>query len=172
MTTTVFLAIRATHVLMAALWLGATVFTSTLLMPAVDAAGPSGGQVMQRLNRHGLHLYMTVLSLTTVLTGVYLLWRFTGGFDQSVSASVAGLAFGAGGAAGILAGIIGGGVVGRTGKKLATLLAQTFANDDEAGRRAQMRQVDTLKLRMKVGTRVVIALQTTALVFMAIGHYV
>ena len=171
MTATMFLAIRAAHVLVAALWIGASVFASTLVMPAIDASGPTGGQVMQRLNRRGFHIYMTVVSATTLLTGIYLFWHFTG-FDPSVTTTHAGLVFGAGGAAGILAGIIGGAVVGRSGKQLESLLRNALTIADDQTHRALLARVNSLKRRVKIGTRVVIGMQTVALVFMAVGHYV
>ena len=58
MTAVTFLSIRAAHVLMAALWMGATVFSSTLVLPAVDATGPAGAQLMRRLNQRGFEIYM------------------------------------------------------------------------------------------------------------------
>jgi hypothetical protein len=173
MTTAVtFLTIRAAHVLVAALWIGSTVFSSALLMPAIDSAGLAGGQLMARLNRRGFPIYMSVVGLTTVISGLYLLWRFTGGFDPSVSASHAGVAFGLGGVAGVLAGIIGGGVVGRSGKRLSGLLSGAMTIADDSTHRALLQQIDTLKWRMRIGTRVVVALQTVALLFMSVGHYV
>ena len=166
-----FLAVRASHVLMAALWIGSAVFVSVLLTPAVEAAGSSGGQVMLRLRR-GVSLYMAVLASTTVLTGLYLFWRFTGGFDPAVSASHAGLAFGMGGASGILAGIIGGGVVGRSANGVANLTGQAIGMPDGPAKGALMQQAAQLRRRVKIGTRVVIMFQMIALVLMAVGHYV
>jgi len=164
-----FLAIRAAHVLLAAVWIGSTVFVTALLMPAVEAAGPSGGQTMMRLSGRGIVPYMAALGVTTVLTGVYLLWHFTGGFDPTVATSHAGLAFGIGGAAGILAGIIGGSVVGRNSSKIAKLMKDT-AGAPPSG--AVLEQVAVLRRQMAIGHRAVIALQMTALVLMAVGHYV
>lgn len=172
MTAVTFLTIRAAHVLMAALWIGSTVFAAAMLMPAIDATGASGGLVMQRLNRRGFHAYMSVIAMTTLASGIYLLWRFTGGFDLSVSTSHAGLAFGIGGASGVLAGIIGGGVVARSGKRLQKLLATAITIADDDRHRALLREIDALKRRMTLGTRAVVALQTVALVFMSVGHYV
>src|SRR5262245_2249875 len=122
MTATTFLAIRAALVLMAALWIGATVFASAMLMPAVDASGPTGGQLMQRLNRRGFHIYMAAISVTTLASGLYLFWRFTGGFDLSVSTSHAGLVFGTGGVAGIFAGLLRGAVGAKRRKQLEAQL--------------------------------------------------
>jgi hypothetical protein len=170
-TATTFLAIRAAHVLVAALWIGATVFGSALLMPALEASGRTGGLVMQRLNRRGFHVYMVAVSVTTLVTGLYLLWHFTG-FDFSVSNGHAGLVFGTGGLAGIFAGIVGGAVVARSGKQLEHVLRHAITIADDQNHRALLARVATLKSRMKVGTRVVVGLQTVALVCMAVGHYV
>jgi uncharacterized membrane protein len=172
MTAVTFLTIRAAHVLVAALWIGSTVFMATLVMPAIDATGAAGGQLMARLQRRGFPIYMEVIGVTTVISGLYLLWHFTGGFDPSVSTSHAGLAFGVGGAAGVLAGVIGGAVVGRSGKKLAQISASTMTIADDHVHRALLAQIASLKRRMRIGTRVVVGLQTTALVFMSVGHYV
>jgi hypothetical protein len=172
MTALVFLSIRAFHVLLASTWIGSTIFVSTLLMPAIETSGPSGGQVMMRIDRRGIMAYMAVLGGTTVLTGLYLFWHFTGGFDPSVSTSHAGLAFGTGGVAGILAGIIGGSVVGRGAKTATDLRSQAVSTTDEAARGALMQRAAALGRRVKIGSRVVIALQATALILMAVGHYV
>jgi hypothetical protein len=128
---------------------------------------------MGRIMRNGgISIYMGVLGGTTVLTGLYLLWRFTGGFDPAVAASHAGLAFSIGGAAGILAGIVGGGVVGRSSHKVSSLLGQAVEMSDAPARGALMQQAASLRERMRTGSRVVIALQTIALICMAVGHYV
>ena len=171
-TAVMFLTIRAAHVLMAALWMGATVFSSALLMPAIDAAGGPGGLLMARLNRRGFPIYMMVIATTTLVTGLYLLWRFTGGFDASVATTHAGLAFGLGGGAGVVAGIVGAGVVGRSAKRLATISSGTLTIADDNVHRALLAEIAALKRRVKLGSRVVIGLQAAALVFMSVGHYV
>jgi alanine dehydrogenase len=168
----IFLAIRALHVGLAALWIGSTVFASVMLTPAIEASGPSGGQVMTRLNRHGLITYMAVLASTTLATGLYLFWHFTGGFGAGVMATHAGIAFGTGGVSGILAAIIGGGIVGRSAAKMTNVMAQAVSLPESPGRRDMMQQALELRRRMKIGSRAVILLQTVALVLMAVGHYV
>ena len=167
-----FLSIRAAHVLVAAIWMGSSAFAALMLMPAVDSAGAAGGLVMQRLDRRGFHIYMTLVSLTTLASGVYLLWRFTGGFDTSVMTSREGLTFGVGGVAGVLAGAIGGAVVGRSAKKLQTILQGPVTIADDDRHRALLRELRTLRRRMTLATRAVVMLQTVALVCMSIGHYV
>jgi len=168
----VFLAIRAAHVAVAAIWIGSTVFHSVFLMPAIEESGASGGQVMAGVARRGLHRYMMSLGIVTVLSGVYLLWRFTGGFDLGTVATHAGIAFATGGAAGILAGLVGGGVVGRSAAGVGAVMAQAARLPEGTARNVLVQRAVTLQRRTKVGSRVVLLLQATALVLMAVGHYV
>src|SRR5712671_5221036 len=124
MSTVLFLTMRVLHVLLAAVWIGATVFMSFLLMPVAEAAGSAGGQIMIGLNRKGLNAFFAATGGITVLTGIYLFWRFTGGFDPEISRSHAGMAFSIGGVVGVLAVIIGGSVVGRSASKVVRLMEQ------------------------------------------------
>jgi uncharacterized membrane protein len=172
MNTVIFLGFRALHVLCAAVWIGSSVFASALLVPAIESSGPSGGQVMMTINRRGINRYMGFLGATTVVTGLYLLWRFTGGFDPGVAASHAGLAFGVGGAAGVLAAIVGGAVVGRSAGKVVEIMGQAVVLPDGPARGALVERANLLRQRMKIGSKVTIVLQAIALVLMALGHYV
>ncbi|MGE5243080.1 MAG: hypothetical protein ACM3SQ_02495 [Betaproteobacteria bacterium] len=170
--TLIFLALRVLHVLFAATWIGSTVFVSLLLGPAADHAGPSGGQVMAAIDRRGLHTYMAILAGTTVLTGVYLIWRFSGGFDSGVIATHAGIAFGTGGVAGVLALIVGASVVGRSARQTVDILRQATAMPDGPARSSLVQQATAARRRVKVGSKVVILLQAIALVLMTVGHYI
>jgi hypothetical protein len=170
--TGIFLAIRVVHVLFAAVWIGSTVFTALLLAPTAEHAGPSGGQVMAGLDRRGIHTYMAILAGTTVLTGVYLIWRFTGGFDAGVAATHAGIAFGTGGVAGVLALIVGGGVVGRNAKETVVIMGRTAGMPDGPAKVSLVQQAAAARRRTKIGSKVVLVLQAIALVLMTVGHYV
>jgi uncharacterized membrane protein len=172
MNTLMFLALRAAHVLCAAVWIGSTVYISVLLTPAVEDAGPAGGQIMMRLDRRGLHTYMAAVAVTTIVSGAYLLWRFTGGFDPGVIATHAGMAFGAGGAAGILAAIVGGAVVGRSGSQVVAIMGEAMRLSDGPAKGALIQRAEVLRQRIKAATRLVVALQATALLLMSVGHYV
>src|SRR5215470_11496411 len=124
-----FLAVRALHVLLAAAWLGTVAFVYLVLSPALDEVGPSGAALMTALARRGFHALIAAVGGTTVLTGLWLYWRFTGGFDPAASATMGARVFGAGGVAGILALVIGGAIVGRTAKKLEALGAKVGTAD-------------------------------------------
>jgi hypothetical protein len=167
-----FLAVRALHVLLAAAWVGTTAFIYLVLSPALEDVGPSSVTLMAALGRRGLDALMGSVGGLTVVTGIWLYWHFTGGFDPAASATMSARVFGAGGAAGILALIVGGAVVGRTARKMTHLAAKVGATTDVAQRTAISAEVAALKRRMSVWGKTVLALQVVALICMAIGHYV
>ena len=171
MGTALFLSLRAVHVLLAAVWVGATVFTSLLLMPVIEGSGPIGGQIMQNLERKGMTAFFASLGGTTVLTGIYLYWHFTGGFDPEISRSHAGMAFGIGGVAGLLALIIGGSVIGRSSRKMLGLMEQ-LPKAPEAQKAALLQEAAMLRGRMKTFGTLVLLLQVIAVLTMAVGHYI
>jgi uncharacterized membrane protein len=167
-----FLAMRVAHVLLAALWIGSSVVTIFFLDPAVTASGAAGSQVMSAVNRRGLGQFFGIIAGTTILTGIYLYWRFTGGFDPEVSRSHGGLAFGIGGIAGLFAGIIGGSVIGRATTALDTQAARLVTLADGKEHSALLRDMRATQQRVAAAGRLVIALQVIALSLMAIGHYI
>jgi hypothetical protein len=172
MGTVLFLLLRALHVLMAAVWIGSTVFITMMLMPSVESTGPAGGQVMIAMTRKGMTPYFAVLGGLTALTGIYLLWRFTGGFSPEISRSHAGMAFGIGGVCGILATILGGAVVGRAAKNNADVMVKAGPLPDGAEKRALLETARGLQNRMKSWGTIVLVLQLIALLLMSVGHYI
>jgi hypothetical protein len=167
-----FLAVRALHVLLAAAWLGTTAFIYMFLSPTLDEVGPSSVTLVAAMGRRGLNALIASVGGLTVLTGFWLYWRFTGGFDPAASATMGARVFGAGGVAGLLALILSGAIVSRTAKKMTELAAKAGATTDAAQRTAITADVIALKRRLSVWGKTVLALQVVALVCMAIGHYV
>ena len=156
--TLVFLLLRVAHVLLAAVWIGMTAFVTLFLMPTIKDPGVGGAPLAQAMMRRRLHIYMAALGGTVVLTGFYLYWRFTGGFDPALSATRGAMMFGTGGIAGTLALILGGAVVSKNAKKMAsaTSPAEFAAARDKS----------------TTFGRIVFVLQLIAIAAMALGHYV
>jgi uncharacterized membrane protein len=169
--TVLFLLVRAAHVLLAVIWVGATAFTTFLLMPALQDSGPAAGPVMAALMRRKFSAFMASLGGLTVVTGLYLYYRFTGGFDPALSGSVGAMVFGTGGIAGIIALVLGGAIIARNTKKMDALGARmaTAPETERAGLAAEMAAA---RQRVVTFSRIVIVLQMIAVVLMAIGHYV
>jgi uncharacterized membrane protein len=166
-----FLSMRVLHVVLAAIWFGAVFFNTLLLMPVVTQTGPAGGQVMQALVRKGMVALLASIGGMTIVTGVYLFWRFTSGFDPVVSASRAGMAYSIGALAGLIALILGGSITGRGAKRIVSL-AEQLPSAPEAQRTGMMNEMTALKARVETTGKIVLALLFVALATMALGHYV
>jgi hypothetical protein len=167
---TFFLSVRVLHVLFGATWLGSAVFLTFLLMPAVRQAGPAGGKVVQVLGR-AIPVFIASVSGLTVLTGLWLYWHFTDGFDPGLSATMGGRVFGAGGVLGLAAAVIGGSVVGRNMKAVVALLDQVDRTEP-AGRAALMDRLAQHRHKATVAGRIVSVLLILTIMLMALGHYV
>ena len=172
MSSILYLSIRVLHVVLAAVWMGSTLFLGVFLMPVIEQLGDPGGSVMIGLARRKLNAFISAVAGTTVLSGIWLFWRFTAGFTPDLSASHAGLCFSIGGAAGLLALIIGGSVVGRSAQKAVDLAEKMALLPEGQPRAALATQAAGFRQRTQTFGTVVIVLLLIAMAFMAIGHYV
>lgn len=171
MDSSLFLTLRAAHILLAALWLGAAFLLSIFVMPAVRDAGPAGGQVLSTLHRRKLHVFMASAALLTVVSGIWLYWLFTAGLQEGLIFSAGGLAFGIGGLCGLLAMILGGAVMGR-GMARMTAIGERTGSMSEPERAAQMEEIAALRRRLGFAGKAILVLMVIALLLMAVGHYV
>ena len=165
-----FLTMRALHVVLAAAWFGAVLFTTLYLGPALDEAGPSGGQLMNSMMRRGLHKYMASIGGLTIVIGFYLFWRLTG--DPDFASSHRGMAISAGALAGIIALILGGSMIGASAKKMSALSLKMGSLPEGADRAAAMKTMAALRARMALFGKIVSALLFFAMVTMALAHLV
>ncbi len=170
MSGSLFLSLRAAHILLAALWLGAAFLLSMFVMPAVREVGPAGGQFMATLQKRKLHAFMAGTALLTVLSGIWLYWIFTAGLQKEAMFSAGGLAFGIGGLCGLLAMILGGAVLGR-GFAQMVKMGERAAVSSDTERAAQMQEMDALRQRLSLASKFVLLLMIAALLLMAVGHY-
>ena len=172
MTSSVFLTLRVFHILFAAIWLGAVVFISMILMPVLEQAGPEGGAIMGRLEHRGLTKFMASIAGLTILTGIALYWRLTGGFDAGMSSTTEAKVFGAGAVLGLAAAIIGGAVVGRSAKRAAALGAKAASLPDGKEKAAVFAEIQQVRGRLVTFGRIVLILLVLTVTLMSVGHYV
>jgi uncharacterized membrane protein len=158
--TAFFMSVRALHALLGAVWLGALTLLTLLLMPAIQDAGPAGGAVMGSLFKRKIHAFMAGIAGLTVLSGVYLYWRYTNGFDPEVAGSMAMRIVGLGGVLGLAAAIIGGSVVARGTKKVMELM--------QAGK---VEEAARVRSRTATASRWVLVLVFVAIVCMTVGSH-
>jgi hypothetical protein len=172
MHTLLFLSMRVLHVVLAGAWLGAAMLTTLYLGPAIQELGPAGMPVMAKMVRRGVVAYMASIGGLTVVTGIYLFWAFTGGFDPAISASRAGLAYSIGALTGVIALILGGSMLGGSVKKLVAVGAKAASLPEGAERAALMNTIDGLRARLVTFGRIVVLLLLISMATMALGHYI
>jgi len=166
-----FLSMRVLHVVLAGAWLGAVMIVTLFLGPALQDLGAGGAPVLTALVRRGMVPYMASIGGLTIVTGFYLFWRFTSGFDPALSGSRAGIMFSVGALTGFIALILGGSMVGASAKKLSALSLQV-ANADTAARSALIARMEALRARMRTFGRIVVVLLLISMATMALGHYI
>jgi hypothetical protein len=171
MSTLLFLTIRVLHVVLAGAWLGAVMYNTFMLGPTVKQMGPTAAPVMAGLVRRGVVKYLASIGGTTVLTGIYLFWRFTGGFDPAASGSRAGIMFTIGALTGVIALILGG-MVGGSAKKLVDLGPRVANMSEGAERAGLMSTMEILRGRIETFGRIVTVLLLISMAVMALGHYI
>lgn len=162
--------VRVLHVLFAALWVGSAAFLTLYVTPAIRAIGPRGAPVMAELMRRRMGGFIAAAAVLTVLSGLWMYWIFTNGFDGTIVGHGAGLALGIGGLCGIIAAVIGGAVIGRAAER-AGALSQQMAQMPESGERdAVVQTVAALQRRVATFSRLAVVLLVAALVAMTIAH--
>lgn len=167
----VYLVLRVLHILVAASWVGATGLLAMVVMPAIGDAGATGGAFLASLHRRKLNVFMAASALLTVLSGIWLYWVLTTGFNPAIVLSRGGLVFAIGGLCGLLALIIGGSIIGPGFARLAALAGQTGA-PPEPRHAGHPQRLAALRRRTTLASQGALALIVIALVLMALGHYV
>jgi len=163
--------LRLLHVVLGVFWAGTLFFVAWLLIPSVGDAGPDGAKVMQALQRRGMLNIVPVAALLTILSGLVLYWRVSGGFQPAWSGSPTGMSLGIGAVSAIVAFVIGVFVM-RAATLKAGALSQTLAQLTEASaREARMAEIQALRLRAAQAARWVAALLAIAVATMAVARY-
>ena len=69
--------VRVIHVLSAVIWTGVAFYNVAFLSPAINASGPAGGAVMQKIASGAMLKVMQIVPLATVLAGLILYWYYS-----------------------------------------------------------------------------------------------
>lgn len=166
-----FLVLRVLHIVLAAVWFGATVATAFYFVPAIKDAQAAGGQVMAGVMKRGYSIMISSVSGLVMLTGLYLYHHFTQGFDPVISASMPGRVFGTGAIAGILATVIGS-MVGGKARRAMSMMEKAGPMSAGTEKSALLQQVASLQQSMATMNKITLVLMLIAIVTMSIGHYV
>lgn len=165
------LVLRILHIVLGSVWVGIVVFNTYFLGPVIGELGPDGGKVMGALQKRGMLTFLPIVALGAIVSGIWLLWKVSLGFNEHYFHTAAGHAFSGGGAMAILAYLIGI-MIMRPSMLRALALTQTMAQvSDESERRTQQKQIQALRSRARTSGQVVATLLVLATGVMAVGRY-
>lgn len=165
------LLMRLLHILLGIFWVGTMMFNSLFLFPAFRDAGPDGAKVGAALVNRRFMVVMPIVALVTILSGLWLYWHLSVGFQPVFMRSGMGMTLGIGAACAIAAFIVGI-VVVRPAMVQATALAQSAPQAGPAERDAQLARAQVLRVRADVAGRLVTSLLVLAAAAMAAARYV
>ena len=164
--------LRLVHILGGVFWVGSAIFMAAFLGPTVRAIGPAGGQVMQQLAQvRKLPAYMMGSMAATLLSGIALYWRASGGFSNSWPASGPGKTFGLGAVFAIVGATVGV-VVSMPAARRLGALAATIAKTGAPPAPDQMAEMQRLQGRMATAAQIAAFLLVLATAAMAVARYV
>ncbi len=164
------LILRMFHILLGVFWAGTIFFLVFFLGPSIRAVGADGAPVMRELVRRRFLDVMPIVAGLTILTGLVLYWRLSGGMAMGWIRSPFGMSLTVGGVASILALI-----VGVTGVRAATLgairMTAALGSASEKERGPMQAEIQRLRQRSAAAALWVARLLIIAVATMAVARY-
>ncbi len=166
------LLLRLLHVVSGIMWGGTAMFAAWFVIPSVVDAGPAGGAFMNGMLRRRFHRIVPAVALVTVLSGLLLMWRTSGGDMGTWARTWPGRVYSMAGGVAIVAWFVGFFVSRPAGAMLAKLGPQLQATTDPAQREALLAQMRPHQQRTFGAVRLIAWLVLVASVGMAVARYV
>ncbi len=166
----VMIVLRLIHIGTAVFWGGTVFFLVSFLRPAITAAGPEGGKVMQRLAVSRFPRALPGIASLTVLSGLIMYYLDSGGLQLLWITTPAGLGFTFGGLMGLTSLLIGFIVTVPTMDRLATFARQAIASGRPPSRE-QMKEIQSLQIKLTSATLWNAIFLALAVVGMATARY-
>ncbi|SRR6266566_4993444 len=166
------LVLRLVHILSGIMWVGAGMYTSFFLVPALSSSPAVMGQVMQGLQRRRVLLVLQIVAGLTILSGLRLLWIDSAGFAAGYFGSGTGRTFAISAGAAIIAAVLSFGVA-QPAVIRAGAISASLASSADAGERARLTaQLDRLRRRGTIASALAVGFGLLAASGMAIARYV
>ncbi|HET9276886.1 MAG TPA: hypothetical protein VFN95_01830 [Flavitalea sp.] len=161
--------LRLLHISCGVFWGGTAIYLSAFVTPAVKASGPEGGKFMQQLARtNKLPMVMTITSTITILAGVLLIWKLSGGFQYEWMLTTHGLILNVGALLAIIAYFEGLFITRPTVLKI-NKLSQQIGSDQPTLEQAQ--QLIIYRKKMVAATNSAAILLGISVIAMSINRY-
>jgi len=162
--------LRFAHVGFGALWVGMMAFQVFFLMPALMDVGPDAGKVMGALMKRKMPVFMPIFGLITLVSGMWLFSRMSGGNIGALMQTTMGKAFGFGGLVALLAFLIGI-IVMRPAMMRTAKLSESMPSTPPADRPAVQAELQKLRDRATLLGKVVMWMMLFTLAAMAVARY-
>jgi hypothetical protein len=166
------LLLRLVHIVSGCLWVGFAVFVPFYLAPAVQDAGPDGGKVMAALQRRGILTVLPLLAVFTLLSGIWLFWRVSGGQIHAFMTSSVGMTLATGALSAMVAYVYGMTIVRPSMMKAMAAMQSVAGASTPEERESLMQTAARYRARGAIGGRVVAVLLILATAAMAVSRYV
>lgn len=164
--------VRFLHIVVGTFWAGSVMFMALFLMPTSRALGPAAGPVMGHLAQvRRLTDWLLGAGLVTLLAGLVLYWRVSGGVSATWLRSGSGVTFTAGAVLAITALLIGLTQNRPTAKRLGALTAGRAATAGPLSP-VEAAEVAALQRRLFMLTLINATLLAGATSAMAVARYV
>jgi len=163
--------LRLIHIVCAIVWGGGVIYLALFIVPAVKALGPDGGKFMQQLSRtNRMPLIMTLAGTLTVLGGILLIERLSGGFSAAWFGTPHGIVISTGGSLAIIAYLIGMFVNRPTVERIAAI-GKAAADKGGPPSPEQMQELQKLRTRLFSAVNYTAWLVLGAAISMSIARY-
>ncbi len=163
--------LRVVHILMGTFWVGSAIFFFFFIEPSVKELGATGEKFMGHLTeKKKMPIVFMISSALTVLAGILLYWRDSGGFDLDWVTSPTGLGFTVGGVAAIMAFAAGLIFIKPTVERMGVIGQQVVAGGGPPND-AQGAELQKLAGKLTTVGRIDLVLLTIAVVAMATARF-
>jgi uncharacterized membrane protein len=163
--------LRLIHILFGAFWVGTATFMAFFLIPSLRGDPQTLGKVGQAMNARGVHKWLGIAAVLTLLSGLWMLWIVSGGDIATYARTRHGHGFTTAGGLAILA-FLGGLFFARpAGLKAGELGAKLAAATDPAEKQRLAAEVAAMGKRAGIAGAIVVSLLILAVAGMAVSRY-
>ena len=168
---TYMVVLRVVHILAGVFWVGAALTTVFFIQPTAREVGPAAGPFMMHLagRKHLVDFVLSAAGLT-VLAGLLMYWRVSGGLDPDWIGSAPGISLTVGALCAIAALAIGGSIV-RPSIMATLAIGQAVAASGGPPTPEQAAELQALQRRGTTAGKVVVPLLIVAVIGMAAARY-
>jgi uncharacterized membrane protein len=163
--------LRLIHIVSAIFWGGSIMYLALFIVPTVKKLGPEGGKFMQELSQtNRMPIILTLAGLLTVIGGILLIERLSGGFTAGWFGTPHGIVISTGAVFAIIAFFIGI-FVNKPSVERMTAIGKAAAEKGGPPSPEQMAEIQKLRARLFSAVNVTAILVLLAAISMSIARY-